>query len=207
MTVAQLPIAHPRGADAVPALSGKRVRLRAVTAEDYPFLLELQTAPENMIRWRYRGTTPSPEQVLQSLWQGVLAQFVVVRLDNDEPIGLVVCYNAEFRHGYAFLAAIVSPKYEMAGWSLEGNAVFLAYLFEAFDFRKIYLEVVEFNYQRLVSGAETLFHVEGCQRDHEYHLGRYWHQYTLAIYRDEFAAALERLAPEFAAASSARLAR
>jgi len=194
----------PRGVDAVPALRGRYVALRAVTTADYEFLLKLQTAPENMIRWRYRATTPSPELLVQSLWQGVLAQFLVTRIDTGEPIGLVVAYNPEFRHGYVSLAAIFEPAYENAGWTLEATAVLLAFLFESFPFRKVYLEVIEFNYERLASGAESIFHVEGCQRDHEFHFGRYWHQYVLAIYRDEFADLLARVAPELAATLSSR---
>ena len=188
----------PRGAEAVPVLSGKHVRLRAVGQADYPFLVDLQTAPENLIRWRYRGITLSPEQIIQSLWQGVLAQFLIVRADTGEPVGLVVCYNPEFRHGYAYLAMIIAPKYEMSGWTLEANAIFLTYLFETFGFRKIYLEVIEFNYQRLASGAGSLFHVEACLKDHEYHLGHRWHVYTLAIYRDEWHDTLARFEPELA---------
>lgn len=185
----------PRGADAVPVLTGKHVRLRAVTQGDYPFLVDLQTAPENLIRWRFRGTTLSPEQIVQSLWQGVLAQFLIVRVDTGEPVGLVVCYNPEFRHGYAYLAMIIAPKYEMSGWALEADAIFLNYLFETFGFRKVYLEVIEFNYHKLASGAGSLFHVEGCLKDHEYHLGHRWHLYTLAIYRDEWHDTLVRFEP------------
>jgi RimJ/RimL family protein N-acetyltransferase len=128
----------------------------------------------------------------------VLAQFLIVRADTGEPIGLVVCYNPEFRHGYAYLAMIIVPKYEMSGWALEADAIFLNYLFETFGFRKIYLEVIEFNYQRLASGAGSLFHVEGCLKDHEYHLGHRWHLYTLAIYRDEWQDTLAQFEPELA---------
>jgi RimJ/RimL family protein N-acetyltransferase len=189
----------PRGVDAVPVLTGRHVRLRAVQQSDYPFLVELQSAPENLIRWRYRGATLSPEQIIQSLWQGVLAQFLVVRADTDQPVGLVVCYNPEFRHSYAYLAMIVTPECERSGWIFEANALFLTYLFEAFGFRKIYLEVIEFNYHKLASGDGTLFHVEGCLKDHEYHLGHRWHLYTLAIYRDEWHHTLARVLPDLAA--------
>ena len=89
-------VPRPRGAHTVPVLAGKHVRLRAVRQGDYPFLVELQTAPENLLRWRYRGITLSPEQIIQSLWQGVLAQFLILRIESDEPIGLVVCYSPEF---------------------------------------------------------------------------------------------------------------
>src|SRR5262249_49646307 len=85
----------PRSADTQPILDGKYIRLRAVNQGDYAYLVDLQTVPENMIRWRFRGTTPSPEQIVQSLWQGVLAQFLILRVGTDEPVGLVVCYNPE----------------------------------------------------------------------------------------------------------------
>jgi RimJ/RimL family protein N-acetyltransferase len=189
----------PRGVDAVPALTGKYVRLRPVTQADYAFLVDLQTAPENLVRWRYRGSTLSPEQLVQSLWQGVLAQFLVVRVDSGAPAGLVVCYNPDFRHGYAYLAMIIAQEYELSGWVFEANVLFLTYLFETFGFRKLYLEVIEFNYYNLASGAGSLFRVEGCLRDHEQHFGHRWHLYTLAIYQDDWRATVARLAPELAA--------
>jgi RimJ/RimL family protein N-acetyltransferase len=185
----------PRPADAVPRLEGRHVRLRAITAADYPYLLDLQMAPEQLVRWRYRGRTFSPEQMLQSLWQSVLCQFLIVRHDNAEPSGLVIAYNPEFRHQYAYLAMIVPPDNELAGWTFEAMAIFISHLFESFGFRKLYLEMIEFNYERVASGAGTLFHIEGCLRNHEYHLGRLWHQYLLAIYADEWGASIAEVAP------------
>jgi RimJ/RimL family protein N-acetyltransferase len=126
----------------------------------------------------------------------VLAQFLVVRSDTGEPVGLVACYNADFRHSYAYLAMIVAPQYEANGWPLEAAGVFLTYIFETFGFHKVYMESVEFNYRQLASGAGSLFHVEGCLRDHEYHLGQRWHQYTLAIYAQEWTETVGRLAPD-----------
>jgi RimJ/RimL family protein N-acetyltransferase len=189
----------PRGADAVPVLEGRHVRLKPVDTGDYPFLVALQTNPENLIRWRYRGTTPSPEQIVQTLWQGVLAQFLIVRVDTNQPVGLVVGYNPEFRHGYVYLAMIVTSGCERSGWTFEADTLFITYLFETFPFEKVYLEVIEFNYRKLASGAGTFFHVEGCLIDHEYHLGRRWHLYTLAIYRREWPQILARVAPNVAA--------
>lgn len=192
-------IPEPRGADAVPDLIGRHVRLRQITGDDYPFLLELQTRPENMVRWRFRGTTPAPEQLLASLWQGVLAQFLVVRVDNGQPVGLVVAYDADLRHRHVHLAMVIAPEHERTGWTLEALVLFINYLFETFAFRKIYFDMVEFNYQRVASGAGRLFHVEGCFRDHELHLGRLWHLYVLAIYADEWSDAIKDIAPHLAA--------
>jgi RimJ/RimL family protein N-acetyltransferase len=186
---------RPRGANTVPRLNGKHVQLRAVHQGDYQFLVELQTAPENLLRWRFRGITQSPEQIVQGLWSGVLAQYLIVGIATGEPLGLVICYNPEFRHSYAYLAMIVAPQHEMTGWSFEATALFISYLFETFGFYKLYFEMIEFNYRNVASGAGALFHVEGCLQNHEQHLGHRWHLYTLAIYHDEWPDTLARLFP------------
>jgi RimJ/RimL family protein N-acetyltransferase len=179
-------IPEPRRYDNTPPLRGRHVQLRTIQLEDYGFLYEIATGPETISRWRYRGATPSPEAFSQSLWHGVLAQFVIIRPDSDERVGLVSAYNADFRHRTAHLALILAPQYDRRGWVMEASTLFLAYLFETWDFRKIYYESLEFNYARFASGAGKHFHVEGCLRDHEYHDGRYWHLYMLAVYRDEW---------------------
>ena len=179
----------------MPVLAGREMQIRPVTQGDYPFLLDLQVEPDNLLRWRYRGTTPGPEQIVQTLWQSVLAQFVIARVDAEDPIGLIVCYNPDFRHGHAYLAMIIRPRYEMTAWIFEAVALFLNYLFETFAFRKIYFEMLEFNYAKVASGAGSLFHVEGCLRDHECHLGHRWHLYTLATSCDEWHDTLARYYP------------
>lgn len=179
-------IPKPRRHDGLPPLRARHVQLRPLQLEDYAFLYEIATAPETLTRWRYRGSTPSPDAFVQSLWQGVLTQFLILRPDTGDRVGAISAYNADFRHQIAHMAMIVAPKYERQGWVMESSTLFLAYLFETWSFRKVYYESLEFNYARFASGAGKHFHVEGCLRDHEFHDGRYWHLYVLAVYRDEW---------------------
>jgi RimJ/RimL family protein N-acetyltransferase len=182
----QMEVPEPRNHDASATLRGRRVHLRPVVPADYPALYRMATAPETIVRWRHRGVTPNPDTFGEALWQGVLSQFVIVRPSRSEPIGLIVAYNANLRHQTVAMALLVAPEYEKQGWIMDSTALFLVYLFETWPFRKVYYEMIEFNYARISSGAGRHFHIEGCLRDHEYHDSKYWHHYILAAYRDEY---------------------
>jgi RimJ/RimL family protein N-acetyltransferase len=188
-------VPEPRTHDTAARLVGRRVALRAVAVTDYDFLYDISMAPDNVVRWRFRGTTPSPEGFIQTLWQGVMAQFLIVRPSNGAPVGLITAYNTDPRSGTTHIALIVAPPYENQGWVMDAVPLFLGYLFDTWNLRKIYYETIEFNYARFASGLGTRFHVEGCLRDHEYHAGRYWHVYTLAVYREEWEQRAERVMP------------
>src|SRR5882724_4934050 len=72
------PVDGSRPGFAVPSLQGRTVYLRALTPNDYPHLHFAETSTELAPRWRFRGSTPSPEQWAQASVQSVLAQFLVV---------------------------------------------------------------------------------------------------------------------------------
>jgi RimJ/RimL family protein N-acetyltransferase len=185
-TTSSIDIPAPRAHDVAARLRGRRVALRPLTAQDYDFVYSISTAPENLVRWRFRGSTPSPEAFIQSLWQGVMAQFMITRPDDGAPVGLIYCYNTDPRSQTTHIAIIIAPEYERQGWVMDAFTLFIGYLFETWNLRKVYYETIEFNYAQFASGAGSHFHVEGCFKDHEFHAGQYWHIYTLAFYREEW---------------------
>lgn len=176
----------PRQMAGDPTLTGRRVALRPIKPSDYEFLYSISTAPENLVRWRYRGATPSSEAFTRSLWQGVLTQFVITRAGEAEPLGLIVAYNADLRNQTVYAAVMLAPSLEKQGWVLDATALFLVFLFQTWPFRKIYYEMLEFNYARIASGEGRHFCIEGRLREHEFHDGRYWDFFTLAVYREGY---------------------
>jgi RimJ/RimL family protein N-acetyltransferase len=200
-TPIEIDVPAPRSYDTVARLRGRRVELRPVTIPDYEFLYNISLAPDNLVGWRYRGTTPSPEALVQSLWQNVLAQFMIVRPTDRSRVGLISAYNADLHNLTTRVALIVAPEYEQQGWVMDAVALFLGYLFETWNLRKVYYETIEFNYARFASGLNTRFHVEGCLKHHTFHAGQYWHVYTLAVYREEWAKRAERVLPYVLGAS------
>lgn len=169
-----------------PRLTGRHVRLRTVFPSDYEYLYALATDEELGWRWRYRGASPSPELFQQQLWNGVLAQFVVEHVETKQRVGFVQAFDASERNGHVHFAVMTDPAVKRSGWIIESMLLFLDYLFTVWNFRKLYAEVLEFNYEQFASGAGSVFKVEGRFTEHEWHAGRYWDLLILALYREDF---------------------
>jgi RimJ/RimL family protein N-acetyltransferase len=179
----------------MPALAGPRTVLRQIEPGDYPFLRSLASLPENLVCWRERGVTRRPEEFVDQLWGGTIAQFVVARKAGGQPIGLVSAFGADMRNRHAHLGVLFDPNAQRgSGWRMESVALFLGYLFDVFEFHKLYAEVLDFNLGRFASGLGRYFTEEGCLVDHEYLYGRRWDLHVLAIHRDQFDRYRPRLA-------------
>lgn len=175
----------------VTPLAGHYARLRPPYQSDYAWLYDLFTAPQNIVRWRLRGATPSPENFARFLWDSVLAQFVIED-QNGKSIGLVTAYQANFVNRFAYIAVVVDDESRDTGCALEATGLFVEYLFQNWEFRKIYIETLEMNYRQFFSGARRVFEVEGRLKDHEYLGGAYQDFLILAITRESWADHAER---------------
>jgi RimJ/RimL family protein N-acetyltransferase len=169
-----------------PPLEGRRVRMRPVLPSDYNTLYSMLLHPEVACRWRYRGATPSPERFNTALWDGVHVQFIIERKSDGTVAGLQVAYNTNFRNRYTYMGTLLDPRFHRAAWPLESAAMFIDYLFKAFNLRKIYGETLDFNYSQFASGADKLFAEEARLRDHAYFGGRYWDTRIIALYRSDW---------------------
>jgi len=59
--------------------AGRRVAIRPVFPADGGFLYAIATAPETAYKWRFRGSSPSPEQFSGQLWAAGRPQSQVLR--------------------------------------------------------------------------------------------------------------------------------
>jgi len=169
-----------------PSLLGRTVLLRPLTPADYNFMHLAETSSELGPRWRFRGSTPSPERWNHETWSQCLAAFLVIRRSDDVPVGYVAVHQANFQDGHAHLSATkLVPEGPVPALSL-GLALFLRYVFSCWNLRKLYMDVPEYNYGQFASGLEDIFVMEGRLRDDLFAEGRYWDQIILAIYRDSW---------------------
>lgn len=168
-----------------PVLEGRRYRLAPFTPAYHQSAYALSIAEPTAFRWRFNGIMPSYDTFERSLHAGVLVQFAVTPRERPEQmIGLVVAYNANPQDGYAYLAAISDPA--AGAGSLEGLVLLVNYLLVTWPFRKLYIEVPEFNVGRFQSAiARGLLREEGRLVGHRYMDDRYWDQILYAIYRGE----------------------
>jgi RimJ/RimL family protein N-acetyltransferase len=181
----------------VPLMNTQRVRLRPLTEQDRLFLYELMTSPLSGGRVRYGGATPSPEKVLSSLWESVLAQFIIEGIDRGMPLGVVAITSPNFRDGFAYLSALGTPDMHGRGLVAEGALLGFHYAFLTWPFRKIYMEATEDSYRAFRSGLGMFFTEEGRLHEHTFWNGRYVDMLILAVYRETWSRLATKMLDHF----------
>lgn len=169
-------------------LATSRVRLRPISPSDYDALRQIELGEQLGPLWRCRGATPSADSWLQSLSVGVLAQFLVLRADSGQAVGVVTCYQADFQNQFAYLAAAKFDRSDRSTRLLEGTVLFIDYVFRCWNFRKLYLEVAGYNLNQIQSGIGRLLVEEGRLKGHIFYDGQYWDQALLALWRSKWKA-------------------
>jgi RimJ/RimL family protein N-acetyltransferase len=149
-------------------MATRHVRLRHLAERDSPFLYELMTSPLSGGRVRFGGATPSPDKVRASLWESVLAQFVIEGAASGEPLGLVAITSPNFRDGFAYVSALGQPEARGRGLVMEGVFLGVHYAFLTWPFRKLYMEASEESHQAFGSGLGMFFAEEGRLRGHTF---------------------------------------
>jgi RimJ/RimL family protein N-acetyltransferase len=175
-----------------PPLRGQLVRLRPLFQTDYEALYRIALDERVGYRWRHRGTTPSPEAFVRGLWERVLVQFVIERVEDAAVLGLVSAYDVH-PAGFAYLAVLTRADAVGTGWAWEAVSLLVGYVFANWPLRRLYAEALEFNYATFASGAGTYFEELGRLREHEFALGRYWDMVILGLDRERWTSLASRL--------------
>lgn len=171
----------------LPPLRSRRIRLRTITDRDNFFLYELMTSPQAGGRVRFGGGTPSPDKIASSLWESVLAQFIIESADSQKPLGLVAITSPNFRDGFAYTSALGATEVQGSGLIAEGVLLGFNYAFTTWPFRKMYMEATEESYRAFKSGLGRFFTEEGRLQKHTFWNGHYMDLLILAVYRETWA--------------------
>lgn len=187
-------VGGPTAGPALQRTRGRWAELVPIRAQDHEWLRVQELGDQLGVRWRLRGATPSPERWAQGLWQGVLAQHLVVRHDRGEVVGLVCAYDVDLQDGtcsigFARLGDDRGPAFA------EGIMLLVDHLFATWPLRKLCGESAEFNLTTFTSGLDSLLVEEGRRRAHRYAGGRHWDVVLLALWRDRWLEARSRLLP------------
>ena len=133
-------LSSPSAAGSSRPLEDRTVTLRPVLARDTDLLYLWATDPLTADTWRYRGTTPSPEAFQRSLWENVIAQYLVISRASAQPLGLVGLYNANLASGYAYAYALAAGTSLGSGAAVRGLVLLGDLAFRRWPLRRIYLE-------------------------------------------------------------------
>jgi len=165
---------------------GRRARLDPIEPHEYDLIARMEALPPTDILYRNMAMTPSPGAFVESLWHGVSVQFAIRPAAGGDLVGLVACYNSDFRHGHATIAAHIFDDFRGRGWPIEGVVLFVNYLFFGFSYRKLYADVIDLNLPTLRGEAGRLVREEGRLVDHYFVAGEHRDRVTLAIHRTDW---------------------
>jgi hypothetical protein len=132
---------------------------------------------------------PNPETYAGALWADSLCSFLVFDADrSSRPTGLVTAYSADHVNGHCKVAAVKFATASVAGSMsvLNGVCLLFDYLFTAWPFRKIYLEVPAYNTSQFESAIGRILTNEGSLRDYVYLDGQYWDLIFLSTNRQQW---------------------
>jgi hypothetical protein len=156
-----------------PTLETRRLQLRIMTNEDHAPL--------------YRLSSDLYDEFLRGLNLGVLCQFVVSPQGSQEVLGLVVAYDADFRHRFCRAAVVMHPRLHRRGLGLEAFLGLARYIYYGWDFRMIIMDTMGIAFDTFASGEQAgYFTVEGRIKDQFFYGGRYWDGISITHRREQF---------------------
>lgn len=187
----------------LPSLVGRHVRLKPISAGDYAFLQQVELGTQVGVRWRLRGSVPSPEQWAQGFWGSALASFLLVAQSAPETlgahdaqagaVGLVSLDRVDLADRNAHLHLMQLRHGRPEPVLATGLALFLDYVFSCWEFEKLYMDVPTYNADMLRSTIGPVFEIEGRLRQHRWFGGRMHDELVLCLQRDAWAERLEPL--------------
>jgi RimJ/RimL family protein N-acetyltransferase len=167
------------------------VQIRALLPSDVASIHAEEVSEALAFRWRLAGGHPDPAEYPNSLWSGVLASFIAEDVRVGSSVALFTAYNADFRNQHVYVAGTLlsgAPSEPLRRALLATEALFLTleYVFCGWPFRKVYLEVPEYNLEQFASLADRLAVEEGRLRAHVFAGWNWWDLVTLAVWRDQW---------------------
>jgi hypothetical protein len=156
--------------------------LRVIEPGDLAHFYTWAMNPSTGFRWRFGGRTISFDVFAETFWDGVLAQYAIKpRGQASEPVGLVVAYEASQVHGHC-VVGVHSPNSSNPA-AFTGALMLVDHLFVNFNFRKIYFELPEFNFNP-EGGLFRELEREAVYKEFYYFDGRLWDKTVASISRE-----------------------
>lgn len=162
------------------SLVGRRAALEPLRPSAYDFVYAIVCDANVGARSRYRGLVPSYDQMVSQLWDGVLAQYLVVDRTSQKMAGVVNLYRYNPRASNCFAAALTHPSFLGSGVVIEGLLLLLDHAFDLWSLKKVFFEVMGFNLDQMAT-ITRFTEEEARLRDFDFAYGQLWDSVTLSV--------------------------
>ena len=171
------------------------IALRQVTEDDMPFLFRLFADPERCHLWMC-GRRVYDERGFHQAWSGcttdlMAAKFIVE--SGGRPVGLVFDYDRMLEDQYTKVTALLEEESTGHGGGVIATALLVGWLFQSFPFRKIYMDVYDYNRTVVRMLRKLGLAEEGLLKGNRFWNGTWWDLHMFALYREAWPKVRDRL--------------
>lgn len=173
----------------VPSLIGKEIYLRPGQPDDYEYTYQwfLATDPQAQSCHHITLTTPAEytERMRKREADRNAGDFIIVRIDDDQPVGRIRYFHLNLLNRSAELGYIVAPDEQNKGYAKEGLKLLIDYLFSQMNLNKVYAQTASFNKTSIKLLESLNFKLDGTLRQHHYYKGDLYDDLLYSLLRFE----------------------
>lgn len=164
-------------------MEGRRVRLEPLRPRHIDPVHELACSGE----WPLGGADLPLERFVPFISSAWSRAFAAIRVDTDEFIGVIIGVDEDLRNGTIAVGFALKPEVWGAVWPVETVVLYLRYLFEGCNFRKVYLELTESAHERWGGRIDRWASLEARSRQHVRIGDRYEDVLCFGLHREQWA--------------------
>ncbi|HRH31333.1 MAG TPA: GNAT family protein [Candidatus Paceibacterota bacterium] len=166
----------------------RRIALRPVVVSDLPKLFEWRNSDDYRNLVHYDDSSISYlefEKEFEKDSRQRRHQYVIVRISDGEPIGIIFCHTYSTKNGFCYLNIFIDKNCKKRGFGVDALSLVCCSLFEDVTFYKVYLEAFEYNSFSLQNIRHFGFAEEGIFKGHKMLNGTRYDVIRFALYRED----------------------
>jgi len=174
----------------LPSMVGKDVYIRPAEPDDYETTYQwfLNADPQSQTCHRAQLATPTTAAENQRRRESSeeRGDFIVVRIEDDEPVGKISYFHLNMLNRAAELGYITAPAEQKQGYGKEGMQLLLRYLFQQLNLNKVYAQTGSFNKASIKLLESLDFKLDGTLRQHHFYNGDLYDDLIYSLLKFEF---------------------
>lgn len=166
---------------------GSRVRLTLLQESDLEFIQQMKSKVDISYVTSKAIQPTSLEERHRRFKETIPSVFAIRRITDNQFVGEISVYDLNPKNRSAGVGYFTGVDYRQQGYTKEGLALLLNYLFQDVGLNKVMADTGAFNQASIALLKSLRFQQEGCLREHQLLNGVLYDQLLFSVLADEWA--------------------
>lgn len=172
-------------------LTGNKVILRKMTAEDYESYASIEDIMESRLLMNDGSPFPPTDRDHEQFLSEISSvkddyMFGIELKDEKRFIGTIAVYLVNWRNGTCHVGISIGPEHQGKGYGTNAMKVLLDFIFNYMNVNKVKLQVFSYNKRAILSYEKCGFLVEGILKEELFRFGKYHDIYVMGLLRTDW---------------------